>query len=42
MTESAAWSNRIEGVSMDPGRVRDILASSKPPLRDSDAEEVRG
>jgi Fic family protein len=35
-------SNRIEGVSVDPARVRDILVSPKPLFRDRDEEEVRG
>ena len=43
MIESAVSSNRIEGVSIDPGRVRDILvAPTKPLFRDRDEEEVRG
>jgi Fic family protein len=42
MIESAVSSNRIEGVSIDPGRVRDILAIPKPLFRDRDEEEVRG
>jgi Fic family protein len=40
--ESAVSSNRIEGVSIDPGRVRDILVAPKPLFRDRDEEEVRG
>jgi Fic family protein len=42
MIESAVSSNRIEGVSIDPGRVRNILATMKPLFRDRDEEEVRG
>ena len=42
MIESALSSNRIEGVSIDPRRVRDILVSPKPLFRDRDEEEVRG
>lgn len=42
MIESAVSSNRIEGVSIDPGRVRDILVAPKPLFRDRDEEEVRG
>ncbi len=40
--ESAVSSNRIEGVSVDPARVRDILVAPKPLFRDRDEEEVRG
>jgi Fic family protein len=42
LIESAVSSNRIEGVSIDPSRVRDILVSPKPLFRDRDEEEVRG
>lgn len=42
LIESAVSSNRIEGVSVDPSRVRDILAAPKPLFRDRDEEEVRG
>ncbi len=42
MIESAVSSNRIEGVSIDPCRVRDILMAPKPLFRDRDEEEVRG
>jgi Fic family protein len=42
MIESAVSSNRIEGVSADPGRVRDILLAPKPLFRDRDEEEIRG
>ena len=40
--ESAVSSNRMEGVEVDPQRVRNVLASSKPLFRDRDEEEVRG
>ncbi|MDX9996313.1 MAG: Fic family protein [Rhodocyclaceae bacterium] len=40
--ESAVSSNRIEGVNIDPSRVRDVLASPRPLFRDRDEEEVRG
>ena len=40
--ESAVSSNRIEGVSLEPSRVRDVLVSPKPLFRDRDEEEVRG
>ena len=42
LIESAVSSNRIEGVSIDPSRVRDILVVPKPLFRDRDEEEVRG
>ncbi len=42
LIESAVSSNRIEGVSVDPARVRDVLIAPKPLLRDRDEEEVRG
>jgi Fic family protein len=42
LIESAVSSNRIEGVSIDPGRVREILGVPKPLFRDRDEEEVRG
>lgn len=42
IVESALSSNRIEGVTIDPGRVRDILATPRPLFRDRDEEEVRG
>jgi len=41
MIESAVSSNRIEGVTVDQGRVRTILFG-KPLLRDRNEEEVRG
>ncbi len=40
--ESAVSSNRIEGVTIDPNRVRDILLAPRPLFRDRDEEEVRG
>jgi Fic family protein len=40
--ESALSSNRIEGVTIDPRRVRDILVAPRPLFRDRDEEEVRG
>jgi Fic family protein len=40
--ESAVSSNRIEGVMVDPKRVREILAAPRPLFRDRDEEEVRG
>ncbi|GHU20771.1 cell division protein Fic [Betaproteobacteria bacterium] len=40
--ESAISSNRIEGVTIDPMRVRDILIAPMPLFRDRDEEEVRG
>jgi Fic family protein len=42
MIESAVSSNRIEGVALDPSRVRDVLVAPKPLFRDRDEEEVRG
>ena len=42
LIESAVSSNRIEGVSVDPSRVRDVLAAPNPLFRDRDEEEVRG
>ena len=41
MIESAVSSNRIEGVTVDQGRVKTIILG-KPLLRDRDEEEVRG
>jgi Fic family protein len=40
--ESAVSSNRIEGVSIDPDRIRDVLVLPRPLFRDRDEEEVRG
>ena len=42
LIESAVSSNRIEGVSVDPSRVRAVLVAPKPLFRDRDEEEVRG
>lgn len=42
LIESAVSSNRMEGVEVDPERVRDVLISAKPLFRDRDEEEVRG
>lgn len=42
LIESAVSSNRLEGVEVDPGRVRNILASPRPLFKDRDEEEVRG
>lgn len=40
--ESSVSSNRIEGVTIEPSRVRDILVSPRPLFRDRDEEEIRG
>ncbi|MEO6563653.1 MAG: Fic family protein [Nitrosospira sp.] len=42
LIESAVSSNRIEGVSVEPSRVRNVLISPRPLFRDRDEEEVRG
>ena len=42
LIESAVSSSRIEGVTVEPSRVRDVLVSPKPLFRDRDEEEVRG
>jgi len=42
LIESAVSSNRIEGVSVEPSRVRNVLVSPRPLFRDRDEEEVRG
>jgi Fic family protein len=42
LIESAVSSNRIEGVTLEPARVRDVLVSPRPLFRDRDEEEVRG
>ena len=41
LIESAVSSNRIEGVTVEPGRVRELILG-QPLLRDRDEEEVRG
>lgn len=41
LIESAVSSNRIEGVTVEPGRVRELILG-RPLLRDRDEEEVRG
>ena len=41
LIESAVSSNRIEGVSVEPSRVRDVLVSPRPLFRNRDEEEVR-
>ena len=40
--ESAVSSNRMEGVEIDPSRVRDLLVTPRPLFRDRDEEEIRG
>ena len=35
LIESAVSSNRIEGVSVDPSRVRDVLVAARPLFRES-------
>ncbi len=40
--ESTVSSNRIEGVSVEPRRVRDVLLAPAPVFRDRNEEEVRG
>ena len=42
LIESAVSSNRMEGVTVDPRRVRELLAAPHPRFRDRDEEEVRG
>lgn len=42
LIESAVSSNRIEGVSVEPSRVRDVLVSPQPLFRDREEEELRG
>jgi len=42
LIESAVSSNRIEGVSVEPSRVRDVLVSPQPHFRDREEEELRG
>jgi Fic family protein len=41
LIESAVSSNRIEGVVVEPARIRPVIVG-KSPLRDRDEEEVRG
>lgn len=42
LIESAVSSNRIEGVTVEPSRVRKVLLLPKPLFRDRSEEEVRG
>ena len=42
LIESAVSSSRIEGVSVDPARLRAVLVAPRPLFRDRDEEEVRG
>jgi Fic family protein len=42
LVESVVSSNRIEGIALSPGRVRDVLAPGQPLFRDRNEEEVRG
>jgi len=42
LIESAVSSNRIEGVLLEPSRVREVLVAPRPLFRDRDEEEVRG
>lgn len=42
LIESAVSSNRMEGVEINPRRVKNVLVSSKPLFCDRDEEEVRG
>lgn len=42
MIESAVSSNRIEGVTVEPERIKLVLATPRPLFRDRDEEEVRG
>ena len=42
LIESAVSSNRIEGVLVEPSRLRDVLVAQRPLFRDRDEEEVRG
>ena len=42
LIESAVSSNRIEGVSVEPSRIRAVLAMPRPLFRDRDEEEIRG
>lgn len=42
MIESAVSSNRIEGVSVAPARIKAVLAAPRPLFRDRDEEEICG
>ncbi len=42
MIESAVSSNRIEGVSVEPTRIKAVLVAPRPLFRDRDEEEIRG
>lgn len=42
LIESTVSSNRIEGVSVEPSRLKEVLAVPKPLFRDRNEEEVRG
>ncbi len=42
LIESAVSSNRIEGVSVDPSRVHDVLVSPRPLSREREEEAARG
>lgn len=42
LIESAVSSNRIEGVTVTPDRVRNVLVAPRPVFRDRDEEEIRG
>ncbi|WP_374682351.1 hypothetical protein [Accumulibacter sp.] len=42
LIESALASKRIEGVSIEAARVRDVLVTARPLFCDLDEEEVRG
>lgn len=42
LIESSVSSNRIEGVSVEPSRIKEVLVAPRPLFRDRDEEEVRG
>jgi Fic family protein len=42
LIESAVSSNRIEGVTVTPDRVRNVLVAPRPIFRDRNEEEIRG
>jgi Fic family protein len=42
LVESVVSSNRIEGVTVEPSRIREVLATPRPLFRDRDEEEIRG